>query len=169
MTSESTNDELRALIEKASAPVATTIESQAPTRPMVAFRVGPRWLAVPAASVREVVTLEAITPVPGTSELVLGVALVRGRLVPTIDVFRLLDIARTGTVATTRPRLLVLTRGEDEVAVIAEETRGVLELAQVPSRGRTDVVQGELRWQGHLVVVLDPEAIVASLDRGRAA
>lgn len=169
MTSESTNDELRALIAQATAPVAAPIEASAPTRPMVAFRAGPRWLAVPATSVREVVTLEAITPVPGSSELVLGVALVRGRLVPTIDVFRLLDIARAGTVATTRPRLLVLTRGDDEVAVIAEETRGVLELAHVPSHGGSDVVQGELRWEGHLVVVLDPDAIVASLDRGSAA
>lgn len=169
MTNESTNEELRALIEHASVPVSAPTEWHAPTVPMVAFRAGPRWLAVPAASVREVVTLEAITPVPGANELVLGVALVRGRLVPTIDVFRLLDIARTGTVATTRPRLVVISRGDDEVAVIAEETRGVLELAQVPSRGDGGVIQGELRWEGHLVVVLDPEAIVASLDRGRPA
>lgn len=168
MTAESTNDELRALVSQAGAPVPAELDVQAPTRPMVAFRAGPRWLAVPAASVREVVTLEAVTPVPGTNHLVLGVALVRGRLVPTIDVFRLLDIAKAGAVAATRPRLLVLSRGEDEVGVIADETRGVLELAHVPSRGNSDLVQGELRWEGNLVVVLDPDAIVATLDRSTA-
>jgi len=159
MTGPTSNEELRELVASAGAPVET-IAAAAATTPMIAFRIGPRWFAVSAAEVREVVTLEAITPVPGVAQQILGVALVRGRLVPILDLAALLDCPRSGEPAITRPRLIVLTHGDDEAALIADETVGVLELPPPVSTGDAGLVRGELRWSTHIVAVLDVSTII---------
>jgi chemotaxis signal transduction protein len=158
MSSDASNELLRELVAGAAAPKAPVAE--AVTAPMIALRIGARWLAVAAERVREVVTLESITSVPGVVEGVVGVALVRGRLVPVIDVPRMLDIVRAGDAAITRPRLVVLTHGDDEAGVVADETRGVLELPP-PAQLGSGLIRGELRWNGNIVGLLDADAIVA--------
>jgi twitching motility protein PilI len=154
---ETSNDELRELVAGASAPNPAV--AQAVTERMIALRIGARWFAVAAERVREVVTLESISSVPGAIQWVLGVALVRGRLVPVVDVPRMLGVTRAGETAITRPRLVVLSSGEDEAAIVADETRGVLELPPATQQA-SELVQGELRWNGNLVAVLDPDAVV---------
>src|SRR5262245_1029184 len=119
--SDASNEELRELVERAGAArSAADPGAEVVTSPMIVLRLGARWLAVPAASVREVVTLESITKVPGVADRVLGVALVRGRLVPVIDLPDVLGTPRGGETAITRPRLVVLARGDDEVGVVAD-------------------------------------------------
>jgi twitching motility protein PilI len=158
VSGDASNELLRELVSGAAAPKAPVAE--AVTMPMIAIRIGARWLAVPAERVREVVTLESITSVPGVAQGVLGVALVRGRLVPVVDVPRMLDITRAGDAAITRPRLVVLTHGDDEAGVVADETRGVLELPP-PTQVGSGLLRGELRWNGNIVGLLDADAIVA--------
>jgi chemotaxis signal transduction protein len=162
MTEQTSNEQLRELVAKAGVQTEVTNAAVA-TTPMIAFRVGPRWFAVAAVEVREVVTLEAITPVPGVAKQILGVALVRGRLVPILDLATLLDCPRTGEPAITRPRLIVLSRGDDEAALIADETVGVLELPPPVATAEADLVRGELRWRTHIVAVLDVESLVRTV------
>lgn len=164
MTDTTSNEQLRDLVASASSTV-DAIATAVATAPMIAFRIGPRWFAISAIHVREVVTLEAITPVPGVSQRILGVALVRGRLVPILDLAGLLDCRRTGEPAITRPRLLVLSHGDDEGALIADETVGVLELPPPVSTGDAGLVRGDLRWRTHILAVLDVEPLL----RGMAA
>jgi chemotaxis signal transduction protein len=154
------NEELRRLVESAAGPKPPT-EAEVATFPMILFRIGPRWLAVPAGSVREVVTLEAITRVPGVHERVTGLALLRGRLVPVVDLPALLGIASGGDAAITRPRLVVLQRDDHEGGVVADEARGVLELPAATTGSATGLVSGELRWNGQIVGVIDADAILA--------
>jgi chemotaxis signal transduction protein len=164
MSGDASNDLLRELVAAAAAPKAPVAEVV--TVPMIALRIGARWFAVAADRVREVVTLESITSVPGVVDGVVGVALVRGRLVPVIDVPRMLDITRGGDAAITRPRLVVLTQGDDEAGVVADETRGVLELPP-PAQAGSGLVRGELRWNGNIVGLLDAETIVAVVRGAR--
>lgn len=158
MTGDASNEQLRDLVAGASvakpAPVA-----EAALVSMIALRIGVRWFAVPADRVREVVTLQAITNVPGVVKWVLGVALVRGRLVPVLDLAGMLNTPRTGEAAITRPRLVVLSRGDDEAAMVADETRGVLQLPPAITKD-AGIVRGELRWEDHIIAVLDADAIV---------
>lgn len=156
--SDLSNEQLRDLVAGAMAPKPASAP-EAATVPMIALRIGARWFAVPADRVREVVTLQAITGVPGAVQWVLGVALVRGRLVPVLDLPGMLNTPRAGEAAITRPRLVVLARGEDEAAVVADETRGVIELPPVHGGG-SGMVEGELRWGEHILAVLDTDAIV---------
>ncbi|MEO8561278.1 MAG: chemotaxis protein CheW, partial [bacterium] len=53
-------------------------------------RLGGATIGLPAAAVREIVRAVAITPLPGAPDIVEGAVNVRGRLVPVIDVRRLL-------------------------------------------------------------------------------
>jgi chemotaxis signal transduction protein len=77
----------------------------------------------------------------------------------------MLGTPRGGDVAITRPRLAVFTHGDSEAAVIADETRGVLELPPAtPNASR--FVRGELRWNGSLMAVLDAAAIVDVVSGG---
>jgi chemotaxis signal transduction protein len=158
MTGDTDNERLRELVEAASThqPAST---GEAVLVPLIAMRIGTRWFGVDAVRVREVVTLESITAVPGVARWVLGVALVRGRLVPVLDLPAMLSTPRGGDAAITRPRLVVLTDDEREAAVIADETRGVLEVPPATPNASTFVL-GELRWNDRLVAVLDPAGIV---------
>lgn len=162
MSTDASNEQLRELVDRAARPTSADTERTAST-PMVAFRAAGRWFAVSAHAVREVVTLGSITAVPGAIPQVLGVALVRGRLVPAIDLFSVLGLERGDEHSSARQRLIVLARGDDEVCVIADETRGVLDLPVVASGGAQGPVRGELRWNGALVAVLEPEVLVANL------
>ena len=156
-SSDESNERLRDLVAVAAAPKPPAVEAL--TVPMIVLRIGARWFAVAAERVREVVTLQSITSVPGMVQGVLGVALVRGRLVPVVDLPRMLNTTRAGDAAITRPRLVVLAFAEYEAAIVSDETRGVLELPPAPHDG-TGFVRGELRWNGNIVAVLDAESIV---------
>lgn len=54
------------------------------------FRLGDRWLVAPREDVREVIALPHLTRVPGARPWLLGLANVRGGLLPVCDVHRLL-------------------------------------------------------------------------------
>lgn len=54
------------------------------------FRLGPHWLAAPREEIREVIQPPPMTRVPGARPWLLGVANVRGSLLPVCDLQRLL-------------------------------------------------------------------------------
>jgi twitching motility protein PilI len=54
------------------------------------FRLGDRWLVAPREEVREVIALPILTRVPGSRPWLLGLANVRGGLLPVCDMHRLL-------------------------------------------------------------------------------
>ena len=111
--------------EAANAAQATAGES-APLA-LLFLRVGRRWFAVPSGVVREVGTKGYVTRVPTAPVHVLGVTLVRGRLVPVLALEGLLGTLGTAEVVHTLPRLVVLRHEDTEIALVADETRGVIE------------------------------------------
>ncbi len=66
--------------------------------------------------------MPVLTPVPGTRPWLLGVANVRGNLVPVIDFARFLFGERTQH--TERTRLLVVRQGSGNVALLVDEVFG---------------------------------------------
>jgi twitching motility protein PilI len=54
------------------------------------FRLGPHWLVAPREDVREVIVPPVLTRVPGARPWLLGLANVRGSLLPVCDLHRLL-------------------------------------------------------------------------------
>lgn len=90
------------------------------------FSLGELRCAVPAASVREIVWLCAVTPVAGASAAVDGVIHLRGRIVPVLD-----PDVRLGRPA--RPRrltdkIVVVEAGERVAGLVVSEVHAVREL-----------------------------------------
>lgn len=174
------NDELAALIAKrARAGDRDTDEHarEAPsTRPFLLLRLGERWFGLRAEAVREVVARESITRIPGQPAHLRGVAMIHGRMVPVVALdilFRAHDLPLpdTGDAHTdARRRLVVLTDERTEIALLADDARGVVYLPAA-TRGRGDdgmacdplrFVLGETVWKEHLVCVLDGDALLAA-------
>ncbi|ACY19248.1 chemotaxis protein CheW [Haliangium ochraceum] len=147
------------------------------TRPYLLLRVGAHWFGLHAEAVREVVGLEAITRVPGQPAHIRGVALVHSRLVPVVSLELLLR-SHAGTTlaepdaAAARRRLIVVAEEERELALGADDARGVLYLAEA-RRGEgiaPGLLLGEITWDEQLVGVLDASTLLsAALPAGSAS
>jgi twitching motility protein PilI len=88
----------------------------------VGYRIGGRRLASEFGEVREILSMPPVTPVPGAQPWMLGVANVRGTLVPIVDLKQFLEGERT-VVHETQRVLLVRQPGGD-VAVLIDELFG---------------------------------------------
>lgn len=88
----------------------------------IGFRVGQRLLVSGIDEITELLAVPTLTPVPGTQPWLLGVANVRGNLVPVIDFSRFLFGERT--LYSDRTRLLVVRQGSGNVALLVDEVFG---------------------------------------------
>jgi purine-binding chemotaxis protein CheW len=138
---------------------------------LVFLRAGGRWFALPAETVAEVATKGPVTRVPGTTRTLMGLTLVRGRLVPVISLPELVGFASAGEAAATLPRLVIVRAEDTELAIVADEIKGVIEHDRgSEERGTTSdraaFLGEELSWQGRLACVIDVRGLVAAVQRG---
>ena len=88
----------------------------------IGFRVGSRLLLSGIDEINELLAVPTLTTVPGTQPWLLGVANVRGNLVPVVDMARFLFGERTQS--SDRSRLLVVRQGGGNVALLVDEVLG---------------------------------------------
>lgn len=88
----------------------------------IGFRVGSRLFVSGIDEINELLAVPVLTPVPGTQPWLLGVANVRGNLVPVIDFARFLFGTRTQP--TERTRLLIVRQSGGSVALMVDEVFG---------------------------------------------
>jgi chemotaxis signal transduction protein len=131
------------------------------TRESLLFmRLGDRWFGLPAANVVLIAPKGILTRVPISPPHLLGIASLRGRLMAVIHLENLLgkkpSIDRE--LPDTLPRLVVVTSGQDELAIVADEIAGIDEQGPIQDRvanGIQGLIRAELNWRGHQVLVLD--------------
>jgi len=87
------------------------------------FQVGGVRLVAPLEDIAEVITLPRITSVPRVREWLLGVANVRGRLVPIVDLHQFLGMPATQPVS--RWRVLVVEDGDVVTGFVVEQLLGM--------------------------------------------
>jgi len=130
------------------------------------FLLGGRLPAVEARHVLEVFNLDDLTPVPTAPSFVIGVAAVRGTILPVIDAAPLVG-------AHARPPrggdpLLRVGIGDTQAALVAERVLGVRTI-DTPPGGTGEPAGGLVLARGKVpegeVVVLD---LAALFDRARA-
>lgn len=90
----------------------------------VAFRLGGELHGCDIRLVEEVVTKRAVHPLPDVPPHVLGVLLLRGEMVPVLDVAPALGLA----LGTRTPSILVVGMGDARIGVAAEAVHEVLEV-----------------------------------------
>jgi chemotaxis-related protein WspD len=101
---------------------------------------------------------------------VLGVASLRGSLVPVVSLEQMIGTVGTALpdAATTLPRLVVVRAGEYEIALVVDEICGITDeqpaafTAKTGSARRPCFLREEFAWQGNLVRVLDVPLLVAT-------
>jgi twitching motility protein PilI len=106
----------------------------------VGFTLDGRKYVVPMGEVAEILEMPRFTQVPGVKSWVRGVANVRGRLMPVMDLMMFLN--RQSGLQTKRRRLLVLERGELYSGLIVDE---VLGMQHFPVDTYTDEIPVEYR------------------------
>ena len=141
-------------------------ERQEAARQLVVFALGEERLALPMSAVREIVRPLPLAPVPRAPELLLGLANLRGRVLPVLDLRRLVGAEpREPDDAT---RVLVLEWRGSRLGLVVDAVRRVLEAAAdalETARGAaaalaTDVLAGVVRDGAEVVQVLDLEALL---------
>ena len=88
----------------------------------VAFRLGGHRYAAGFDEIVEILTLPEVTPVPGSQPWLLGLANVRGNLLPVVDLKQFLEGERT--VLHETMRMLVVKQAGGNVAVLIDELYG---------------------------------------------
>lgn len=88
----------------------------------IGFRIGQRYLVSGINEVNEILTPPALTIVPGTRGWLLGVANVRGNLVPVIDLKQYLEGERTQL--TDASRVLLVRQAGGSVGLLIDEVLG---------------------------------------------
>ena len=88
----------------------------------VGYRIGHRRLASGFDEVVEILPMPQVTPVPGSQPWMLGVANIRGNLLPTVDLKQFLEGERT--VLHEGQRVLIVRQPGGDVAVTIDELFG---------------------------------------------
>lgn len=134
---------------------------------------GAAW-ALPVTSVREILAMSPVTPLPQTGSLppsLLGITTVRDQVVPVIDLARLAGQAPN---AAATPTLVLLTHGQRVIGLVVDEVkqlwRGAADDLTPPPLGLSAdqpgraLLRGIIPRDGGVVCVLSPDAIVAALN-----
>ena len=143
---------------------------------LVCFRIGQETFGVDIFSVREIVKAQAITPVPGTAEHVLGIINLRGKIISVVDLAQRLGL---GAAAVDRQsRIFVVDLDGVTVGFLVDAATEVLKLAgesiepapeELKGAIRDHYLQGVGKLENRLVIILDLrnlflEGEVASID-----
>jgi purine-binding chemotaxis protein CheW len=90
------------------------------------FRVGELWFGVDVHAVQEVIPLQAMTSVPQAGNGLWGLISLRGRVVPTVDMGRQLDLTerRPGVDA----MIIVVDSDDGPVGLVVEEVGEVVDV-----------------------------------------
>jgi len=105
---------------------AAPLPLQRDTRPEwqgIGFQLGGVRLVAPLGEVSEILKLPRVTALPRVRDWVMGVANVRGRLVPVIDLHRYLGT--TATVQRLQWRMLIVEADEVRVGLVVEQSLGM--------------------------------------------
>lgn len=142
-------------------------EQQAEVWRGLAFNVGSTRLLSAIGDVEEVLEVPALTRVPGTADWLLGIANVRGRIVPVVDICAYLGLEKAAPEE--EWRMLVVERGELIVGLLVEQAFGMMQFERSDADAAEDIALGNgldaylraaYRQSGRHWRVIDLEALV---------
>ena len=106
----------------------------------VGFRIGGQRLASGFGEVVEILPMPAVTPVPGAQPWMLGVANIRGSLLPIVDLKQFLEGERT--VLHEGQRVLIVRQSGGDVAVTIDELYGQRSFVEDQKIGTDGIAEG---------------------------
>src|SRR4249919_354636 len=106
----------------------------------VGFRIGHKRLAAGFGEVVEIMPMPQVTPVPGAQPWMLGVANIRGNLLPIVDLKQFLEGERT--VLHEGQRVLIVRQSGGDVAVTIDELYGQRSFVEDQKIGTDGIAEG---------------------------
>jgi chemotaxis-related protein WspD len=152
------------------------------TQSIVVFRLGAEWLALPTTVFKEIVGIRPIHSLPHRrSEIVLGLANIRGELLVCISLHQVLRISETAepnreNSRVDTSRMLFIQHDGHRAVCPADEVYGVQrfspqELMAVPAtlaKATTTYTKAVLSWRKQTVGLLDEHLLFHAMNRGLA-
>ena len=135
---------------------------------LLVFRVGTERFGVALAAVSEIIDSPVVRRLPDAAPSLLGVATVRGELVPLYDGRVVLEVESASDVETTGAALLFTIEARRIALAIDDVFDPVLveeqDLRPMPGAGTADVmIRGLVRRGGDLVAVLDAAVLLDTM------
>lgn len=133
---------------------------------LLPFRLGAEIYALELVDVQEVVEHQAIHPLPGVSETIVGAIGFHGRIVPAVDLPLLLGFPSGDR----SERMIVLTDEHGPVALAVDQLQRIITLDLVHSTlsqsdSEEDCIRGVLNRGGEMISLLDLEQLRTLLER----
>ena len=120
------------------------MQAHGPVRRWVRFVCGARLFGIPLERVREILTPQPLTRLPGCGETVAGLVGVRGRVVTVLDLGRILGTGASASLPD--HRLLLVDADERTVGLVIDDVKAVVDGAfrpPVPDLERLEGVDAE--------------------------
>ena len=127
------------------------------------FQLRDSTYAVPVASVNEIVLLPELMPIDERPPHFVGVVDLRGAIVPVIDLAK--RLGRPVSSYSVDDYLLVLEHAGQQVALIANDTRGVHSLATSPERAADSTAEPAEACVSQVVTIDDKIVMVLDLNQ----
>jgi purine-binding chemotaxis protein CheW len=135
---------------------------------MVSLRCGAVTFALPIESVREIVMVPEITPVPEVGACVRGIINLRGRILPVLDLGLRLGIG-PGPVPPAGRILVVEHDREHPLGLLVDDASEVLRVPkdavspppEMAAHGTTHAVSGVARLPDRMLLLLDLDRVLA--------
>lgn len=136
-------------------------------RGLLLMRAGAHAVAVYAEEADGVAEWREPVPLPHAPPAVLGVVNVRGRMRTVIDPAALLGPPPEGEAAGEAPRLVVILRGDEQLALAVAHAENVSAPAELaPPDAPAPVLRATLSHHGRTVHLLDPAHLFAAATQG---
>lgn len=134
------------------------------------FNLANEEYAIPLLSVKEVIGVPEVTPVPQTPAHFLGIMNLRGNVISIMDLRQKLGIKSTPSQETT---VMILDLGDYNLGVIVDQVNSVVSLSKedispkpvIESSKSTDYVTGVFRRKEQLILLLDIAKALSVEDR----
>ena len=152
-------------------------ERKVATRSLMIFRLGGEWLGLTTRCLDEVAPLQPIHSLPHQrSRALLGVANVRGALVPCLSLVDLLGLDPTLTAPTSlrvMPRMLILAAPGGPVVLPVDEVDGIHNIEEhvlntvslSGEQASAKYTRGVLQWKTRSLRWLDEEQLLGAITR----
>lgn len=134
------------------------------------FSLGPEEFAIPLLSVREVIAVPEMTPIPHTPAHFLGIMNLRGQVISVIDLRKKFNITAKSSEETTvvildlKPQALGVV--VDSVnSVLAPKAEEIMDKPSIESSKNTEYIMGVYRKDSKLVLLIDIVKTLSEQDR----
>ena len=124
------------------------------------FSLGPEEYAIPLLSVKEVIAMPAITPIPEAEKYFLGIMNLRGQVISVVDLRRKLSITPSESSETA---IIICDLGSNSIGVVVDAVNSVInpepdkisDKPELQSQRNTDYIHAVYREKDRLILLLE--------------